>query len=146
MKFSFQIFDSDENELKLQLLTATRSNSIFTWPATEDVSWVPRTDVGRILSQPEIVAGRGMRMKFIDNEQELCRMCCLKSHYIDLKQYNMKTLCKYIVPVKNQCSGYWHCSSEIPIYWLLTLFSEIPMFLLLTLFEWNTNILVIDVV
>ena len=70
-----QIVDSDEKELKLRFLTEAGSNSIYTWPATEDASWLPRTDVGRILSQPELAAGRGIRLKFIDNELKLCKNC-----------------------------------------------------------------------
>ncbi|XP_045195926.1 uncharacterized protein LOC123551226 [Mercenaria mercenaria] len=59
-----KVLDVDENDVKLKFMKQTRSADVFEWPNKEDIAWQPHSDVWCKFDQPELLPGRGLRMKF----------------------------------------------------------------------------------
>lgn len=50
--------------------------SVFVWSNSEDIHWQPETDIIDCLSEPVLLPGRGLKLKFDATELSACKENC----------------------------------------------------------------------
>ena len=69
---ALQVLQVDEY-VQLRYLKATQTAGVYVWPSTDDISWQLQSDVIQKLSTPELLARKGLQLKFDLNELNLCK-------------------------------------------------------------------------